>query len=229
MAERSHAKSTTVAAKSGASSTLRMFTAKGNLMKALSGVKLPKGARIAIVSEGAESAGAIKKTVKGRNLKMTEVIVQITRQKRATPKVVVDRTAFQPDARSRALLQGIRIAQEDLRNAGGAYALDEVRALMQGVSRQAIDKRVQEGSLLAVPGPSNRRSYPTLQFRGDGSVVPGLKAIREALQTTNAWTILNFLSNPDARLSNQKPIDILKTGKIDIVLEAAKRYGEQGA
>jgi hypothetical protein len=97
------------------------------------------------------------------------------------------------------------------------------------VSRQAVDKRVQDGSLLAVPGPSNRRSYPTLQFNRDGTVVPGLKMVRDALQTTNPWAILNFLSQPDARLGNRKPIDLLKSGNLDLVFEAARRHGEQGA
>lgn len=106
---------------------------------------------------------------------------------------------------------------------------DEVRTLLKGVSRQAIDKRVREGSLLAVPGPSNRRSYPAVQFNRDGSVVSGLKAVREALPTRSPWGILNFLVQPDDRLGGRKPIDVLKSGDIEIVTEAARRYGELGA
>ena len=68
-------------------------------------------------------------------------------------------------------LQGVRIAQETLREAGGAYDLDQVRILMHGISRQRVDRRVKERSLLAVPGPSNRRLYPTIQFDRDGSGV----------------------------------------------------------
>lgn len=102
-------------------------------------------------------------------------------------------------------------------------------SIMQGVSRQAVDKRVNDGSLLAVPGPSNRRAYPTLQFNSDGSIVSGLKEVRQALPTNNAWVILNFLARPDARLGGRKPIDVLKIGDIPLVVEAARRYGEQGA
>jgi hypothetical protein len=141
----------------------------------------------------------------------------------------ISQEAFEPNARARALLEGVRIAQEDLRKAGGAYDLEQVRTLMQGVSRQAVDKRVQEGSLLAVPGPSNRRSYPTLQFNRDGTVVDGLKAVCEVIPTANPWTILNFLAQPDDRLHGQKPIDVLKEGNVDLVVEAARRMGQQGA
>ncbi|UIK08768.1 hypothetical protein [Neorhizobium galegae] len=148
------------------------------------------------------------RAVRDDQSRVTEVIEKEHGQVHLDAKPLLDRSAFEPDARSRAMLEGIRIAQEDLRDAGGAYDLDQVRTLMRGVSRQAIDKRVQEGSLLAVPG---------------------LKAVREALQTSNPWSMLNFLSHADVRLNNRKPIDLLKSGKLDVVLEAARRQGEQGA
>jgi len=125
-------------------------------------------------------------------LKINAAAFSATSSKRET---AINRAAYAPDARSLAILEGVRIAQEDLREAGGAYDLDQVRTLMHGVSRQAIDKRVQEGSLLAVPGPSNRRSYPTLQFNSDGTVVEGLKAVSEALPTRNPWSILNCVAS----------------------------------
>ncbi|WP_245472415.1 hypothetical protein [Rhizobium jaguaris] len=229
MAEKANTRASTIAAKTRGAAVLTMFTMKGDPVKALSGFKLPAGAHVAIVSAKPESVSAIRKSVRGHVARVTEVIEKESATAQADEKPLIDRSAFEPDARSRAMLKGLRIAQEDLRDAGGAYDLDQVRTLMRGVSRQAVDKRVQAGSLLAVPGPSNRRSYPTLQFNRDGTVVAGLKAVREALQTSNPWAILNFLTNPDARLGNRKPIDLLKSGNLDLVLDAAKRHGEQGA
>jgi len=43
---------------------------------------------------------------------------------------------------------------------GGAYDLDQVRTLMRGVSRQAIDKRVQEGSSTGRAGPEQCAQLP---------------------------------------------------------------------
>ena len=206
-----------------------MFTMKGDPIKTLSGIKLPAGARVAIVSSKPESVQAIRKSVGGHVARETEVVEREPADAVGEGSPFVDKAAFEPDARSRAMLEGIRIAQEDLRDAGGAFDLDQVRTLMRGVSRQAVDKRVQEGSLLAVPGPSNRRSYPTLQFNRDGTVVPGMKAVRDALQTTNAWIVLNFLSRPDDRLDNRKPIDLLRSGELELVVEAARRHSAQGA
>jgi hypothetical protein len=141
---------------------------------------------------------------------------------------VIDKLAFEPDARSRAILRGVQIAEADLRASGGAFDLQAVRTLLRGVSRQRIDKQVREGSLLAVPGPSNRRVYPTVQFQADGSVVKGLRAVRDALPTRNAWAILNFLVQPDDRLNGRKPIELLKAGAISDVVDAARSMAQPG-
>ena len=206
---------------------MTMLMVNGDPSVALEGVALPADAQVAIVSTRAGTMEEIKRS--GRTRFGTTRTVYADAPPTTATRLVMDRTAFEPDARSLALLEGVRIAREDLRAAGGAYDLDQVRTLMGGVTRQAVEKRVQEGSLLAVPGPSNRRSFPTLQFNGDGTLVAGLREVREALPTRNAWTILNFLAQPDDRLDGRKPIDLLKAAEIKLVLEAARRVGQQGA
>ena len=191
---------------------------------ALKSLALPADAHVAIVSK---SASALRK-VRQRNKQLAGQAFRFFSEA-VKKEAVVNKEAFAPDARALAVLEGVRIAQEELRRSGGAYDLDQVRTLLRGISRQAIDKRVQEGSLLAVPGPSNHRSFPTLQFNADGTVVEGLKSVREALPTSNPWTVLNFLAQPDDRLDGHKPIDLLKEGKIDLVVEAARRMAQQGA
>ncbi len=144
-------------------------------------------------------------------------------------RVAIDASAFEPDARARAILRGLDFAQADLKAAGGAFDIEQVRRLLHGVSRQAVDKRVNAGGLLAVPGPSNRRRFPAVQFMDDGSVVEGLKAVRETLGYTSPWSILNFLVNPQDGLSGDKPIDRLRTGDVASVLASAAGVGVQGA
>ena len=140
----------------------------------------------------------------------------------------LDFDVFAPGARARAILRGVKIAHADLRSSGGAYDQDQVRELLHGISRQAIDKRVREGSLLSVPGPSNKRHYPAMQFTDEGEIVDGLKLVLEALPTKNGFAILNYLIHPDDSLGG-KPIDLLKAGKVEAVVAAARRMGEQGA
>lgn len=144
-------------------------------------------------------------------------------------KAEVASEAYQPDAKARALLRGVRLVEQDLKSSGGAYSLAEVQILMRDISRQAVNSRVREGTLLAVPGPSNRAYYPAIQFTESGMPVEGLKEVRHALGTENAWMILNFLANADPQLEGRRPIDMLKSGELDKVLEVARRFGVQGA
>ena len=138
-------------------------------------------------------------------------------------------SAYKPDARARAILRGVVIAEADLVKAGGAFELADVRKAMRGVSRQSIEKRVREKSLLAVPGPGNRRRYATIQFNGDGTVVRGLQEVLRTLNFESPWAALNFPVNSDDRPNNERPIDLLRRGEVELVLESARRAGEQGA
>ena len=191
-------------------------------LRRLSG-KLRVGQLRRLTVGGSGNASSVKRNYSGGK------IAGNRKKHGSSTSAVIDERAFEPDARAQAILDGVRIAQEDLRRSGGAYDLQQMMTLMHGISRQAIDKRVQERSLIAVPGPSNRRSYPTLQFNSDGTVVEGLKQVRDALPTRNPWTILNFLAEPDDRLGGRKPIDLLKEGRVELVVEAAQRMGQQGA
>ena len=156
-------------------------------------------------------------------------LVEATEPRRAhktTPQIKA--SAFQPSARARALLRGAEAIAADLKAAGGTFDLKAVCSLTH-LTRQAIHKKVIDGRLLAVPGPSKRNVYPVAQFNDDGGAVEGLKEVREALGSTSPWMLLNFLVNPEARLDNRKPIDLLRAGKLEAVVEAARHLGIQGA
>ena len=109
--------------------------------------------------------------------------------------------SFAASPRARALLRGKEMAAKDLAESGGSYTLEDVRLLLNSVSRQSIEKRVRDGRLLAVAGPNNKRFYPVAQFHDDGSVVEGLSEVQGALATRDGYAVLNFLVNPDPRLA----------------------------
>jgi hypothetical protein len=218
----------------GPDSMMTMFLLKTNSFADVDGLSLPAGARVAVVTSKPAAARSVARSMAERiqsdGFVVRRAEPEAARQETHTDaKTEIDRSAFEPDARSKAILQGIRIAQSDLKAAGGAYDLEEVQALLNGVTRQAVDKRVQEGSLLAVPGPSNRRRYPTLQFDRAGALIEGLKEVQAALPVESPWSVLNFLARKDDRLSGRRPIDLLREGNIALVVDAARRFGEQGA
>jgi len=134
---------------------------------------------------------------------------------------------YVPGAKARALLRGRRIADADLKAAGGTFGLHEVMDLLR-ISRQAIDKKVKLDALLAVPGPGNERRYPSCQFHR-GGIVPGLRAVLQALPSRDPWFRLNFLVNPAPSLANRRPCDVLREGDPGTVVAAAERVADMGA
>jgi nucleoid DNA-binding protein len=173
-------------------------------------------------------AAAVRKLRGGVEAQVPVLRMTIERSRSVEERLALKKSAFDPDPRARALLRGARLSAQDLRAAGGTYELADVQELL-GISRQAVEKRVRNGSLLAVPGPGNRRRYPVVQFGRNGSVVEGLREISAALPTRSPWAFLNFLVNPDPLLQRRRPIDLLKEGKIELVVESARRTDEQGA
>ena len=136
--------------------------------------------------------------------------------------------AFEPGPWAQAMLRGREGALADLKSCGGAYDLDQVRAMLGDISRSQVHAKVKERKLLAVPGPSNHRHYPVVQFNARGELIEGIKEVQEALDDS-PWIVLNFLIHPDARLQGRKPIDLLAEGKVDMVAAAARRLGAAGA
>jgi len=140
--------------------------------------------------------------------------------------LALDPAAYELSPKAKALALGRRIAEQDLRAAGGAYDLAQVEDLL-AISRQAIDRKVKDGALLAVPGPANRRRYPAVQFTRDG-LLPGLKQVFGALGSDSPWYRLNWLVNPDPRLGGRTPAEVLAAGEVATAVAAARAQGHQG-
>ena len=140
----------------------------------------------------------------------------------------VAQDAFDAGPRARAVLRGREIAVQDLKVSGGTYKLAEVQVLLNDVSRQRVDQMVKAGMLLVLPGPSNSRRYPVVQFNADGTLVDGLKDVQDAMPTRNPWAVLNFLIHADDRLQGVRPIELLRQGKIAAVVAAAACMAQPG-
>jgi len=84
-----------------------------------------------------------------------------------------------------------------------------------------VDKRV----LIGWASLQHGITIPEEQILGPGKVVPGLKEIVEAIDDpASAWWFLSrewFFGDEDIR-----PIDMLKEGKVQEVIDAAPAYGE---
>jgi hypothetical protein len=53
--------------------------------------------------------------------------------------------------------------------------------------------------------------------------------VQETLGYASPRSVLNFLTSPDDLLDGERPIDVLRRGDLDRVVQAARRIGVQGA
>lgn len=206
------------------------YRLKDGTPKTLAG--LPEAVDVAVVPRSKAAETKLNEILRdggvtryGYLLKTASPVAQRTARTGAAKDASQDAYALSPKAK--ALLRGRQIAEQDLRAAGGAYDLQQVTELLR-ISRQAVDKKVKDDALLAVPGPNGQRRYPAAQFGPDG-LPAGLKAVLRALPSLSAWFRLNFLANPDPLLDGRRPIDVLHQGRVDEVVAVAKRVAEQGA
>jgi hypothetical protein len=141
------------------------------------------------------------------------------------PEVMASLTRRDPLARAR--LRGLQVRERLLAAEDGVLTAEEAADLL-GITRQAIDNRRKRGTLLGVQLGKRGYRYPAWQFTPEG-MLPGLGQVLSALDDYSPWIQLSFLLNDNAWLDGLRPLDLLRRGKIDPVVDAAGKYGEQSA
>lgn len=125
-----------------------------------------------------------------------------------------------------AKLKGVQHKQE-LLNYQGKKALtsSEVAAVL-GISRQAVDNRRKNNSLLGLLLGSRGYRYPAWQF-SNGSVLTGWSQVLSNMEHLDDWSKLIFMLTGDIRLDNKIPLECLRNAQTDEVISAARVYGLQ--
>jgi hypothetical protein len=128
------------------------------------------------------------------------------------------------DPLARARVRGFQAKRDLIEAEGGSLSSTEAAKLLQ-MTRQAIDKRRNEGRLLALELGRKGFRYPVWQFG-----LAGLEAVLEALRGRDPWEQVTFFLNPSPLLEDRTPLDVLREERdLDDVLRAASVYGRQGA
>jgi hypothetical protein len=122
----------------------------------------------------------------------------------------------QPGSVDDAEILGRRAAMVVL--AGGAWerALGELltsaeaRALLGGISREALRKRVVSGSVVALRDDAGLIRYPRWQFDVvSGAPFGAVKRLNEIFGEAelDAWTLASFATTPQPELGDRPPVD----------------------
>lgn len=130
------------------------------------------------------------------------------------------------DPLAEARIRGLMAKRQLLEAEGGCMSSDSA-ALALGIRRQSVDKRRVKGKLIGLPA-GRTKVYPAWQFV-DGQTLPGLEQVLKHLGVHDPWMQTAWMLNGNSRLSGRSPLEVLREGNLEAVLDAAQIYGEQGA
>lgn len=132
-----------------------------------------------------------------------------------------------PEDAGRRAAASLAVGQRWADDVGPFHDTDGVRAVLGGVTKQAVSDRVRRGALLALPLASDgsgrtRLVYPVWQF----DLLDRLREVLPAAgydvdRPTTAWTIATWLTTDDPRLEHLTPVAMLRAGHTQPVLRLA--------
>jgi hypothetical protein len=126
-----------------------------------------------------------------------------------------------------AFIRGIEAKRRLIEEHGGTLTA-EYFAQHLGISRQAVEKRRRAGKLIALAMGRHGYRYPVWQLTESG-VLPGLDKVLAVLASHDEWMQTAFFLSANPRLGDRTPVETLKAGEVERVLDAAEAYGEHGA
>ncbi len=120
-------------------------------------------------------------------------------------------------------------AERDLLAEEGGTVSDAAFAKLLGVkSRQTVHNYREAGKIVAVGRGSRNFEYPVWQVR-NGELLPGIETFVHILRAkTSPIGIVIFFLTPAEALEGKRPLDLLRKGNVEDVLDHAHRYGDIG-
>jgi hypothetical protein len=136
----------------------------------------------------------------------------------------------QDDPLRRAHLRGIERKLEIARAEGGSADTAEAAGTL-GITAEAVRRRKERGTILALPLGGKGFAYPRWQFddSGERGILRGLSKVLSSFTVRSPWMQAEFMLARSDRLSGERPLDALRAGKVGEVTEAARAYGRHGA
>ena len=131
------------------------------------------------------------------------------------------------DPLARAFLDGLDAKARLIEQNGGVFKTDQVAEYL-GITPQAVNKRHALRQLVGLTFRKRGHVFPAWQFTDRGTV-PGLDQVLRVLASHDEWMQNVFFINPNTRLYGRRPLDLLREGEIQEVVDAAREFGQHGA
>ena len=131
-----------------------------------------------------------------------------------------------PDPLMEAFLRGAEMKREMLKAEGGALSAQQLADHL-GITPQGLGRKRERNHVFWLD-IGDGYVYPAFQI-GKSGLLRGIREVLDAFTIDDPWMRVHFMLTGDARLDGERPIDLLRLGKIAEVVTAATAYGEHGA
>ena len=121
--------------------------------------------------------------------------------------------------------------EEELRELEGGGLSDAEFAERLGVkARETVRNYREKGRIFAWAKDARNLRYPAWQIH-KGALLPGLDQVLTVLnkRSRSPFTIANYFLSESEELENKRPLDLLRSKRVDEVVAHAERYGDIGA
>jgi len=133
------------------------------------------------------------------------------------------------DKLARAVVRGIETRRQLAEAEGGSLSSEEAARLLR-ISKTAVLKRLEAGRLLAWREERLQAArFPRWQFDEHGHVIAGLEEALKILQADerlDVWGKILFFLVEKSSLGGQRPLDLLRAGRLKDLRLAARAYAE---
>jgi hypothetical protein len=127
---------------------------------------------------------------------------------------------------------GLEVKRQLLAAEGGYCTSDRAAALL-GINETALTALRQQSKIIGLPLADGSYAYPQWQFVKTWlfrhRLLKGLNLALAALGDSDPWTQAAFMLDRLISTEMATPLDGLRQGKIDLVIDVAKSFREQGA
>jgi hypothetical protein len=109
---------------------------------------------------------------------------------------------------------------------GGAYSSAQLGELFN-LSAAVLHRRRGEHRIIYWRDPKNSYFYPCWQFNEAGALLPGIQEILQTFGSQDEWRIMRYFLGARQQLGGQRPLDLIRAGKIDAVLAHAQIHAAE--
>ena len=125
-----------------------------------------------------------------------------------------------------AFQRGLEMKRKILEAEGGALSAQQFSEQL-GITPLSLGRMRKRNQVFWLD-VGNGYVYPSFQL-GKKGLLPGIQKVLDAFVVDESWMRVNFMISGDLRLDGERPIDLMRDGRVGEVALAASAYGEHGA